>query len=236
MNLACPAAGNCTGPQGSCSKPWMKGPRQKQFMFVEQNRDKFQFLMLLMGVQNTHPLITRADESTYSASNLNVGKNSKKKKILTLFPLPNKHLNQSDNSTASLPFLMPQCLCSYWSWPLSQPSVLQINLHALSCQCRKWEEKTKLRRIRIVLLRCKNKQRLQTHMGSKLSDSDQFRKWCCKSYQHIPRQLNDLLNHSCGPCTFPEFFWLSPLAWQGYIKLAINLAGEMLRIINFFSP
>lgn len=166
MNLACPAAGNCTGPQGSCSKPWMKGPRQKQFMFVEQNRDKFQFLMLLMGVQNTHPLITRADESTHSASNLNVGKNSKKKKILTLFPLPNKHLNQSDNSTVSLPFLMPQCLCSYWSWPLSQPSVLQINLHALSCQCRKWKEKTKLRRIRIVLLRCKNKQRLQTHMGS----------------------------------------------------------------------
>lgn len=40
---------NCTGPQGSCSKPWMKGPRQKQSMFEEQNRDKFQFLTLLMG-------------------------------------------------------------------------------------------------------------------------------------------------------------------------------------------
>lgn len=83
MHLACPAAVNCTGPQGSCSKPWMKGPRQKQSLFEEQNRDKFQFSTLLMGAQNTHPLTTRVGESTHFASNLNLGKNRKKKNILS---------------------------------------------------------------------------------------------------------------------------------------------------------
>lgn len=129
MHLVYPAAVNCTGPQGSCSKPWVKGPRQKQTMFKERKRDQFQFLTLLMGAQNTYPLTTRADESSHPASNLNLGKNRKTKNILS--PLPHKCLNQTDNSPASLPFLMPQCLYSYWSWPLCQPSVLQIHLPAL---------------------------------------------------------------------------------------------------------
>ena len=77
MHLVSPAVVNCIAFQGFCRRPWTKGQRQKQLMFIKQNTDKIQFLTFLRVIQNTQTPTISADKYTHSAPNFNLGKKRK---------------------------------------------------------------------------------------------------------------------------------------------------------------
>lgn len=120
-----PAGVTCTGFQGFRRRPWTKGPRQEQFMFVKQSTDKISSVTFLRVSQNTPPT-TRAEKSTPPAPLIWGNKKKKKKEILTLFPLPDKCFNRCGHSLLS-------CF-PFWSHNICVSIEAEFSVSPMSCR------------------------------------------------------------------------------------------------------